>query len=195
MPKPKYVSQDIISQIKIPYTFSEWHGKDINIDYVKYKLPDKTLIRQYINTKGGNLFLIIYEGKSVHNPQLCFTNSGFSVRELDYTNFTVSGRKIKAITFYSDKPEEQILTIYWISMDKEIISNWVQHRIKQYLSLLKKRRIELLIRLDIPTGKDKINNAIILAKQFIQDLSQELSPQEVDYLFGKLNSSSTVSGI
>jgi hypothetical protein len=42
-----------------------------------------------------------------------------------------------------------------------------------------------MIRIDIPTTKDNINDSMIIAKDFIDDMSKALHQEESDYIFGQ----------
>ncbi len=42
-----------------------------------------------------------------------------------------------------------------------------------------------MVRIDIPARENDIDDAMLLAKQFINDLSDVLQPEHADYIFGK----------
>ncbi len=191
-PKAKYAGTGFISKLKIPYTISEWQGKDItenlglNVEDDINKFISGALVYEYVNRDRKNLLFIILDAGNFHHPNVCFTSSGFTIKELKDTEFNTLNSTFKAHTLYIEKGGESFLSFYWISIDKKIAHEWIEQKIKQlYFSLVNKKRVGLMARIDIPTKEDNIKDAIILAKQFVNDLSQALPPEEADYIFGK----------
>lgn len=182
------------SFLKIPERIADWQGKDVavelNRDKEVYNFISEVFAREYANKNGQGLLLLILDAGNFHLPNVCFTSAGFKVKELEKTEFYALGRTVKAHTIFTEKTRknEQFLIIYWIVIDKKFIPNWVEQKLKQlYFSLFKKKRVGLMVRLDIPVNENKIEDAITLAKQFINDLGIAISVEEADYLFGKTN--------
>jgi len=193
-PRTKYVGTDFISQLEIPNLLSGWQGKDItdklniNLEDTRFGFISQIVAYEYVNASGENLLFIVLDAGNFHHPNVCFTSSGFEIRELGDTEFRISGRTFKAHTLYTERGTESYLSFYWISIDKKIVHKWIEQKIKQlYFSLFNKKRVGLMVRLDIPTRGENIEDARTLAKQFVRDLSQALQEEHADYIFGKSN--------
>lgn len=192
IPKAKYVGTNFISSLKVPLYLSDWAGQDVSYQ-VKLKLeehPDKfsndALAYQYINKEQKNLVFIILDAGNFHNPNVCFTGAGYEIEELKRTEFRAEQRTFKAHTLLAKINNTNSLSFYWIIIDKKIANEWLSQKVKQlYYSLLNKKRVGLMVRIDIPVNGSDINNATLLAKQFISTLSQSLPPEQADYIFGE----------
>ena len=135
---------------------------------------------------GENLLLLILDAGNFHYPKVCFTASGFKVRELKDTEFYILNQKVNAHTVYTEKNNEKFLVIYWISINKNIAPHWMEQKLKQlYFSLFNKKRVGLMVRLDIPIKGNNIDDAISLSREFINNLSQTLPSEHADYIFGR----------
>jgi len=186
-PKAKYESLNILSQLKIPLEIDEWQGREVeqewNIEDEKYNFISQAFECEYVNN-GKNLFLLILDADNFHNPKVCSNGSGFKVRELNDPELHVLNRTFQAHSLYIEKDTEGFLIIYWICIDKDIV-DWTGQKIKQlWFSLINKKKAGLMIRLDIPTKEDHIEDALRLAKEFIEDLGQTISPDQAGYIFG-----------
>jgi len=191
-PRTKYTSTNFISHLKIPYKFAEWQGKDvtselnIQVEDDRYSFLGDFLAHEYINIKGENLLFIILDAGNFHHPNVCFTSSGFKLKELNNTEFNTLNHTFKAHTVYTQRERESFLVFYWIVIDKDIAHEWIEQKAKQlYFSMFNKKRVGLMVRIDIPTKEENIEDAFTLAKQFINDLSQTLPLEQADYIFGE----------
>ena len=189
-PKAKYVGMDILSKLEIPYKMDGWQGKDIatelNLQDERYNFVSQIIAREYVNMYGENLLLLILDAGNFHYPKVCFTASGFKVRELKDTEFYILNQKVNAHTTYTEKNKEKFLIIYWISINKNIAPHWMEQKLKQlYFSLFNKKRVGLMVRLDIPIKGNNIDDAISLSREFINNLSQTLPSEHADYIFGR----------
>ena len=189
-PKAKYVGTDILSKLEIPYKMDGWQGKDIatelNLQDERYNFVSQIIAREYVNMYGENLLLLILDAGNFHYPKVCFTASGFKVRELKDTEFYILNQKVNAHTTYTEKNKEKFLIIYWISINKNIAPHWMEQKLKQlYFSLFNKKRVGLMVRLDIPIKGNNIDDAISLSREFINNLSQTLPSEHADYIFGR----------
>ncbi len=192
LPKAKYTGTGFISQLKIPDEVSGWVGKDVraevglNVDAKLYDFVSEALVYQYVNKEGKNLLFIILDAGNFHHPKVCFTGAGFKIKELPDTEFHISNRTFKTHSLFTERGKNSFLSFYWIVIDKNIANEWVEQKLKQlYFSLFNKKRVGLMVRMDIPAKEDEIENASLMAKQFINDLSQSLQPDEADYIFGE----------
>jgi EpsI family protein len=190
-PRTKYVGTNFISALEVPYEFTKWEGQDvskklnINTADTTFNFINKALANQYINSKGESLLFIILDAGNFHHPKVCFTGAGYKIKELDDTEFHTPDRRFKAHTLFTERGGKSSLSFYWIVIDKKVAHAWIEQKFKQlYFSMLNKQRVGLMVRLDIPAKEDNIEDAIVLARKFITDLSQMLQPEHADYIFG-----------
>lgn len=191
-PRTKYAGTDFISKTEIPSLLPGWEGKDmttqlgLDTNDKKYNFINQALAYQYVNREGKKLLFIVLDAGDFHPPKACFTSAGFKITELTDTLIHTTDHSLKAHTLLTEKGTETFLSLYWISVDKKIIHEWMEQKLMQfYFSIFNKKRIGLMVRLDISTKKDDTEEALAIAKQFINDLSQLLPPEQAEYIFGK----------
>ena len=190
LPKAKYSSPKMLSKIEIPMRIYSWIGKDVskelNLNDQRYSFISDALARTYSNKYGGNLLLIILDAGNFHHPKVCFSGAGYTAREAEDIEFTVkSGLKFKAKAVFFEKRDASCLVIYWLCINKEV-TNWTGQKIKElWYSIVGKKKTGLMVRLDIPVNRDNIKSAIKTAKEFVDDLSRNIPPDQSEYLFGK----------
>lgn len=192
LPRVQYKGSGFISNLKIPDTIADWKGKDIsenlNLDFDKNwnRFISGVFIHEYKNSAGQRLVLIILDAGNFHHPNVCFTAAGYEIKELKDTEFNISDRSIEAHTLYTTKEQENNLSFYWIIIDKKLAANWLEQKIKQlYFSLFNRERVGLMVRIDIPAREGKIEEKILQARQFLNNLNKSLPPEQADYLFGE----------
>lgn len=192
LPKPRYSGTGFISQLEMPRSVGEWHGEDVTsaleLDFDKdwNKFISEALIYQYHNKEDQPLHFIVLDAGNFHHPNVCFTAAGYEIKEVNDSEFRIAGRSIRAHTLYTTKGIERNLSFYWIIIDKVIVQNWVEQKIKQlYFSLFNRKRTGLMVRIDIPTtDENNIDMAKETAQKFISALSRKISPEKEEYLFG-----------
>ena len=187
--KTKYVSQDILSRLEIPYEIEGWQGKDIGQEWNLENVTNYHQIfeREYINKDGKNLFLMILDAGCFHHPKACARSGGFKVKELNGTEFHVLNRAVRAHTLYVEKDTDGFLVSYWVSIDRNI-TDWTEQKVKQlWFALTNKESTGLMIRLDVPCKEDGIENALQIAQSFVAVFGQAIPLEEADYIFGKIN--------
>jgi len=190
-PKAKYEGTDFISNLKIPDSFSGWHGKDvsdalgINSNSPTFAFISDAQAYQYFNEEGRSLLFIILDASNFHHPKNCFIGAGYKIKELPDSEFHLSDRSLKTHALYSTKGGASYHHFYWIVIDKNITHEWVKQKFKQlYFSLLGKQRMGLMVRIDIPIKEYNIADATYMANEFINGLSRTLSPEQAGYIFG-----------
>jgi len=191
MPVMHYKGTGFISKLEIPLSVGDWQGKDVtnelNLDFDKNwnKFISEALIYEYTNAEGKRLVFIILDAGNFHHPNVCFTAAGFEIKEIGDTEFNIRSKTIKAHTLFTTKQNQSNLSFYWIIIDKEITEKWIDQKIKQlYFSLFNRQRVGLMVRIDVPTRGNNINDAVILAKQFIQELKEALPREKSEYIMG-----------
>lgn len=193
VPRSKYVGTKFISGLNVPIEFQDWEGRDItsslniNPEEMRFGFISEALGHEYVNTTSGEkLLFIILDAGNFHDPKNCFTSSGYEIKELGDTGFDLPGRNLKAHTLFTKRGNSSSLSFYWIVIDKNIAHEWIEQKIKQlFFSLLGKKRIGLMVRVDIPAKEYEIKDAMILAKKFIRDLSLAMHSEQAEYLFGE----------
>lgn len=191
-PRAKYEGTDFIRKLKIPFVLSNWVGEDIspklNIKPGEdiFNFISDFIVYQYVNKQGETLIFIILDAGNFHHPKVCFTGAGYKIRELDDTEFNIRGDTLRIHTLFTEKGKENFLSFYWIVIDKNVAHEWIEQKLKQlYFSLFNKKRVGLMVRIDIPTTKDNIKNSMTIAKDFISNLNKALYNNEADYIFGQ----------
>ncbi|MEW6601035.1 MAG: exosortase C-terminal domain/associated protein EpsI [Nitrospirota bacterium] len=191
IPKTKYSGTGFISELKIPSTIAGWTGKDVtkdvglNINEDKYNFVSGAVAYQYVNKDGKTLLLIILDAGNFHHPKVCFTSAGFKLKELPDTVFDIPNSTLKTHSLFTERGRDNYLSFYWIVIDKDVAHEWIEQKAKQlFFSLFGKKRVGLMVRVDIPTKETDISDSMLMAKKFIYDLSQSLDTEQVDYIFG-----------
>lgn len=190
LPKTKYVGTGFISRLNVPKSINGWTGRDVtgevglNLESDKYGFVSEALAYQYVNSEGKSLLFIILDAGNFHHPKVCFTGAGFKIKELSDTEFRLQNNTIKTHTLFTERGKDTFLTFYWIVIDKNVAHEWVEQKIKQlWFSLFGKKRVGLMVRVDIPTKEDNIGDARILAKEFLNEINKSLD--SADYIFGE----------
>ena len=190
----KYVNKDIISQLEIPYQIGDWSGKDVeddwNLDEKTSSFAEQSINREYVNKKGESLFLLVLNVSNLHTPKSCASSAGFKIQELDDTEFSIplhnqgENYKIKAYTLHMEKDTNAYLIFYWICIDKKRV-DWVQQKMKLlWFSMFNAERVNIMMRLDIPSNGVNLNDSLKLAREFVTCLGQSFSKETSEYLFG-----------
>jgi len=191
-PRAKYAGKAIAAEVldSIPKDGRHWQGRDIedignDLESEVYSFISRVFARQYVSKASPeqSVFLIVLDAGNFHYPKVCFQGAGFISEELPQRELNLPGGKLKAHLMLSKKKNEQLLSIYWICIDKEIVPTWAQQKIKQlYYSLFNKERVGLMVRIDIAvTGN--IDKSVEIAQAFLNDIYQATPPQYRDYIF------------
>jgi EpsI family protein len=190
-PREKYVGTKFLSSVNIPSSLPEWTGANITSDLSvnnsddKYNFISETIAYQYVNTEGKKLIFIILDAANFHHPKVCFTNSGFKTKDLPDEIFHVSDRLVKAHSLLTEKGSDTFLSFYWICIDKRITHQWIEQKIKQiFFSLFNKKRVGLMVRIDIPLKEIHLEDSENLAQKFVSELFASMPPEQTDYIFG-----------
>ncbi|RJQ18392.1 MAG: EpsI family protein [Nitrospiraceae bacterium] len=192
LPKAKYEGTGFISQLKVPHSTSEWSGQDVteqlNLtpDSSVFNFISDALAYQYVNKQGDKVLFIILDAGNFHNPKVCYTSAGYKIEELDDTEFQLQNGTLRTHTLLTEKGNESFLTFYWISIDKDIAHQWIEQKLKQlYFSMFNKKRVGLMVRVDIPLSKNDMPKSVSIAKDFIRSMSYALDPTYASYILGR----------
>jgi len=190
LPKPKYISPDILGKLNIPYSLNEWRSEDAS-DSINQRADDRynfisdIFARVYGTRAGDSLLFIILDAGNFHHPKICFGSSGYKIKELEDTQFDISNGKFKAKTILALRDDVGFVLVYWMVINEKRV-DWTEQKIKQFwFSLLNKEKQGLMMRLDIPVTDGNPTAAISLAQKFIADISYKMSVEDQAYIFGR----------
>lgn len=191
LPKAKYTGTGFISELTIPKSISGWTGRDVtqevglNLNEEKYNFVSGALAYQYVNEEGKTLLFIILDAGNFHHPKVCFTGAGFKIKELPDKEFNLPNHTLKTHALFTERGRDNNLSFYWIVIDKDVAHEWIEQKAKQlFFSVFGKKRVGLMVRVDIPSAEDDIQNTTIMAEQFLSDISRSLDPVQATYILG-----------
>ncbi|MHA2366247.1 MAG: exosortase C-terminal domain/associated protein EpsI [Candidatus Hodarchaeales archaeon] len=191
LPKTKYTGTGFISKLRIPESMSDWIGKDVTkevgltLNSRTYDFVSEAVAYNFVNNEGENLLFIILDAANFHHPKVCFTGAGFKIKELADTEFHLPNYTLKTHTLFTERGRDNFLSFYWIVIDKNVAHEWIEQKFKQlFFSLFGKKRVGLMVRIDIPAKEDNIEETTILAKKFISEMSQSILKEQADFIFG-----------
>lgn len=193
MPETKYRSNISMSSfIDIPDKVGNWRGIDvsdslnINLEEARFGFISDALAYNYTNDRGDSLILIVLDAGNFHHPKNCFISSGYKIKELPDSDFQMKNYKLKTHSLFITRGENSFLSFYWIIINKKLAHQWIEQKIKQlYFSLFGKKRVGLMVRIDIPSKEDNIKDSLILGRQFVKNLSVAIPPEQLAYIFGE----------
>ncbi len=191
VPKPKYQSPQILSKISIPFETETWQSRNIsgklNLKDRRYNFLGSFIARQYASDLGESLLFLVVDAINFHHPRGCFDSSGFLVHSMGDLTLEAGNRKWKAQAYFMEKGRESVVVVYWICIDKKVV-NWAEQRVDQiYYSLFGQKKTGFLLRLDIRAKKERVDLALITAKDFIRNIGSKIPPEQADYFFGSSN--------
>ena len=189
LPRPQYVSPNILPTLHIPMEFAGWKAKDISKELNRqetYSFISNIFARIYRNAQGQELLLLILDAGNFHNPKVCYGASGYINTDLPDTALNTPNKQFSATTVFLKKGQTNLVILYWLCINKKLVS-WTGQKMQElFYSLLNKQKTGLMVRIDVPISKEEGKaQAAQFAHQFVKDLSQQLSPQELEYIFGK----------
>ena len=189
LPKPKYTSAGMLSKISIPSKIYTWYGHDVsdqlNQKDLRYNFISDIFARSYNNGFGKSFLMMVLDAGNFHNPKVCFSSSGYVATDLPDVEFKTKNKNFKARAVFFERPQDSLVIIYWICIDREI-TDWTGQKIKElWYTLINKKKSGLMIRFDIPAAKGDIDSAVKTAKGFVEDLSNNIPQDQAEYLFGK----------
>ncbi len=195
LPRAKYTGKAITAKVleSIPINSQKWQGKETkdigdNLEGEVYSFISRIFVRQYVYTANPEqyVFLVVLDAGNFHYPKVCFKGAGFDSEELPPREINLQSSRIKVHLVLSKKKNEQLLSVYWICIDKKIVPTWAEQKLKQlYYSLFNRERVGLMIRVDVPLTKN-IEEAFDIAEEFLNDLYNVFPLDYRDYIFSSL---------
>ncbi|RJO61504.1 EpsI family protein [candidate division WS5 bacterium] len=190
-PKAKYKGTGFVLKLNVPTTLSDWIGEDVskelNINPTQevFNFISDAIAYQYTNNQREKLLFIILDAGNFHHPKVCFTSAGYKIKELEDKEFKVMDHTFKTHALFTERGKENFLSFYWIVVDKNVVHEWIEQKLKQlYFSLFNKKRVGLMVRIDIPTTENNIKNAMNIAEDFITKMSAAFPKEDKEYIFG-----------
>lgn len=187
IPRPKYESLKILSSLNLPTRFAGWDSIDyageLDLREDRYNFISDIFARLYKNRRGEYLLFLVLDAGNFHNPQVCYTSSGFKVEETAGIKIPIPDRTIVASALFMERHDLNMTMLYWLCIDKKIVDWAGQKFIELWSSIFNKKKAGLMVRLEIPTTGDR-QAAMDLAKEFIEDLNNNLTEEQKEYLFG-----------
>lgn len=182
----RHQPSNVLKKINLPLLAGDWQGEDVDEKlnlgegYYAYIADMKTL--KYVNPKGERIFFTLMDAGNFHHPRLCFQGAGYEPEDLPDTHL---GANIHAPTIYFKKKNASTLLFYWMATDKKIV-NWAEQKAKDFWnSIIGKKRVGLIARLDIYTPPSKIPAATDAAKDLIANIRAVMPADQAEYIFGK----------
>jgi len=195
LPRAKYTGKAITAKVleSIPINSQKWQGKETKdigneLEGEVYSFISRIFVRQYVYTANPEqyVFLVVLDAGNFHYPKVCFKGAGFDSEELPPREINLQSSRIKVHLVLSKKKNEQLLSVYWICIDKKIVPTWAEQKLKQlYYSLFNRERVGLMIRVDVPLTKN-IEEAFDIAEEFLNDLYNVFPLDYRDYIFSSL---------
>jgi len=189
LPRVKYTSTNILTKLSIPDRVYNWYGRDVsdklNAEDMKYNFISQVFARTYDNGFGRSFLLLILDAGNFHNPKVCFGGSGYTTRDLPDIEIKTANNTFKAKALFLKRPEDSLVMVYWICIDRQI-TDWTGQKIKElWYSIFNKKKSGLMIRFDMPSVESDIDGSLKFVKGFIEGLSNSISKEQAEYLFGK----------
>ncbi len=185
----KYQGTNVLKTLSLPLDIGNWKGQEVKQQLnlgegsLAY-LGDYQMIK-YTNSTHDQIFITLLDAGNFHNPKLCFSTSGYLPMEMPDTEFEISKKKFTAQTIFFRKKNSDTLVMYWLIVDQQQLS-WIGQKSKDlFYALLGKKRVGLIIRLDILTSKSDIKRSVAAAQDFIKNLDIGLNMEQSKIIFGK----------
>ncbi|NTV30110.1 MAG: EpsI family protein [Candidatus Omnitrophica bacterium] len=200
LPKPKYQSLDVLKDITVPMQVGSWSGKDIKTDVqlmdAGYNFINSLFLREYRHPNGQILYLYLLDAGNFHNPKVCLTGAGFTIKEMEDIGLKVVAQgapagaadaagSLVAPTVMMSKPDSQFLVTYWITINGRRV-DWAEQKIKEFFfSLVGAKKAGLMVRIDTPATEELVPAAREGLKDFVATLSAALADKDRRLIFGR----------
>ncbi len=188
LPKPEMKSFAISD--KIPSLVPGWQSQDISQDLKEKNgagnLVGEIFARVYYDRSGRSLVFMVLDAGNFHNPKVCYGGAGYDSQELGDTVFTIDGQPVKAQTVLLRNGDSSRLLMYWLCVNKRIVGWGEQKVLELFNSVFNQNKTRFMVRFEIPTEEDNIEESIELVESFVQDVYSNVPQQYAEYVFGRL---------
>lgn len=141
----------VVLDTLVPQAFGGWELDALSRDFVRpaardgllYGLYDQLLERVYINRQGYRVMLSMAFGAEqsaslqLHQPEVCYRYSGYSVSPTEETPLALAGRVVRATRLQAQLPGRPEPITYWMVLGGLPATD---------LSAIRWRRVELALR-------------------------------------------------
>ncbi|MFQ5647025.1 MAG: exosortase C-terminal domain/associated protein EpsI [bacterium] len=178
----------------IPRRIGNWkmvNARDERGLFKRWEFLNEVLMRTYTRADGASIWLAISYGAdqrqafAIHLPEGCYRSAGFDVESVGTFDLFNTGVKLKRLISRGNGRTEPIT--YWVIIDGEVITNHLQRKIKQlYYTLFSRPSYGALVRVSSLADEHDVNRAYEIQKDFIAQLSKNLSQEKKKVFFGKM---------
>jgi hypothetical protein len=192
-PKIKYQGKAVVTSLmdSVPEMFGRWRGQDIPVkndaENPMYNFLSKAFARFYYDLylPDRGVSLMVLDAGNFHYPKICMTGAGGKTDDLEPRVIEVGGHKVKAYLVFTEYENRSVLTVYWICIDKKVVKDWLEQKVKQlFFSLFNTKAVGLMVRADIRVTRDNVDDGVKYAEKFFNDLYGDLPRETKDYMFG-----------
>jgi EpsI family protein len=179
----------------IPQQFGEWKlaatitpfridpELKSNVD----KTYSQTLTRDYINSKGEHIMLVVAYGgdksRSMHLPEVCYPAQGFQIGSLSKRFIDYNGSQLPVMTLVATQGNRIEPITYWIVIgDMAVRGRWEQHLARLKYGLAGKIPSGILIRVSAISVNE--SEAYRIEEQFVWDMLRAVPMQYRKVLTG-----------
>lgn len=189
IPLPRYESLNILSTIDIPTQMPGWRSvdvsKELNLKDERYNFISDVFARIYYNGYGEQVLFLVLDAGNFHNPKVCYTSTGFTVKELPDAGFGLEQKKMNTTALFMDKPKQGLYMFYWLCIDKKI-KDWGGQKLSELWStLFNKKKAGLMVRMEIPSSFRTPQQAEALAQDLLGSMNKAMKPEQREFLFGQ----------
>lgn len=188
-PQYKYSGLDVLSQVNIPAQLPGWKSidvsREVNLKEERYNFISNAFVRIYRNIYGEELQLTVLDAGNFHNPKVCYTTTGFKVKDLEDAALLDGKPDLMAKVLDMQRAKDNLYVFYWLCIDRKI-TDWTGQKITELFStLINKKKAGLIVRIEIVAQGRTPSQVRALAKEFAQTLYAAMKPQERAYVFGE----------
>ncbi|HPS20790.1 MAG TPA: exosortase-associated EpsI family protein [Candidatus Omnitrophota bacterium] len=196
-PKWKYEGKEVVLSVmqNVPDIFGRWRGRNVdsgvNDENPIYNFISKISSKFYYDLylpERGVMFTLLDAG-NFHYPKICMRGGGKETTDFAPRTINVGGKEITVQMVLAEDPKDKKsgnLTVYWISIDKKPVKEWIQHKLHQLVySLFNRKSVGLMVRADIRCTRDNVDDGVKYVEKFFNDLYKDLPQDSREYIFGK----------
>ncbi len=189
-PKAHYRgTPDLVSSMAVPRYADGWLGSDVskklNLQEDRFRFISRAFAREYTDPEGHSLLLLILDAGNFHHPKVCFSNSGFTVRDLPSTTIEAAGRTLRVDPLYADRRGEGFVVLYWMVINNQRVDWSRQKWLQLWYSLLNRQRAGYMVRVDVRTAsEEEIPASMDRARHFILQTFSQIPEPIASHLTG-----------
>lgn len=188
-----YQAAGIFQKLDLPRQIDGWNGQEVKQDLQLgqglFSYIGAYQMLKYKHQDGRIIFVTLMDAGNFHHPKLCFKGSGYVAQEHANTLLNLQHKTMSVETTFFKKPRENTLVIYWLTVNQHHV-NWTEQKAWDLLfRLLGKKREGLIVRIDVLTGSQGVNQSIEAVKDFTRSLSEHVDENTRLYLFGDASKS------